>query len=1194
MSANGTRPARAAAYLALALLAVVGIGAQERSVPALLNTVSAPAERLSAVESRPETVNAETVTVNRAAMAADVLDLALTGGVVVRAELDRRDALGGGAEAWSGHVPGAPMSSVTLVAMDGVLQGSIRTLDATWSIEPSADGPLHVVRQIDGSALPRELPPLEAPASPEALAANPSEATADDGGTIDVLVLYTPGARTSAGGSDAAVQTRIALGISETNTGYANSGITPRLRLVGTQVLSYTEVGMSADLSALQSNASVGSVRNAVGADLVALVVANSAEACGIGYLLNGSAAYGFSVTSYNCISPNYSFGHELGHNMGSAHAPEDGGSGFYAYSHGYKHPSNLFRTVMAYDCPGGCPRVLHFSNPDVNYGGAPTGTGAQHDNARSIDQTANTVANFRQAVGGGTAPTISSIGNTTVAEDAATAPIGFTIDDAETAASGLIVTAASANTALVPNTAAALALGGSGASRTLVVTPVANQHGAASITVTVSDGALTASRTFTLTVTPVNDAPTISRSPVSASILTGTSTQTSVTIADIDSAGTALSLSTSSSNPVLLPNANVTFAVTSTGANSRSLQVTMTPVAGQSGSATVTLAGADGTSTATTTFALTVTAPLPPTVSSPGPQTTAEDTPIAVPFTVGDSDTPLASLLVQTSSSNTTLVPAAGLALSGSGASRTLTITPAANLSGGSTITLSVGDGSTTTSITFALTVTAVSDPPVYAAGVPAAVSTVVSTATSFQVTVTDVDTAGAALGLTGTTTNAAVLANSGILIAPVSSTASSRTFSVTLTPVAGATGTGGAVLSATDGQTSVGRTVQLSVTATPAAPDAPTTLTASAGPGLLDLAWTPATTGSAPASYVVSVGTSAGATTLPIQTTTSTSIAIPITIGATYYARVQARNAYGDSVPSPEAVATVTVPNGRPGRPSRPRVWTSGRTVSMDWDAPLDGDPVTRYTLEVGSAPGLANLVVAPLSTSRSFAAGGVPDGTFWLRVRGENGYGIGDPSEDVGLVMGPAGGCVGLPLAPGSLGSSVAGSIVSLAWSAPVSGVTPTGYVLYAGSAPGRADLVTFSTGSTVTGWSGAAPPGVYHVRVAARTACGVGPLSNEVAVAVGATAPPAAPESLTSIVVGRTISLSWSPPPSGPAPGGYVLEVGSSSTATDVARIELSAVTTISGAVPPGRYFLRVRARAGGVTGAPSNEVDVVVP
>ena len=127
---------------------------------------------------------------------------------------------------------------------------------------------------------------------------------------------------------------------------------------------------------------------------------------------------------------------------MGSSHAPEDGGSGLYPYSFGYKHPSNLFRTVMAYDCPGGCPRVLHFSNPNVNYSGAPTGTVAQHNNALSINNAANTVANFRQAVGGGTPPTISAISGVTINEDSATSPIAFTVADAQTAAASLRVTA--------------------------------------------------------------------------------------------------------------------------------------------------------------------------------------------------------------------------------------------------------------------------------------------------------------------------------------------------------------------------------------------------------------------------------------------------------------------------------------------------------------------------------------------------------------------------------------------------------------------------------------------------------------------------------------------------------------------------------------------------------------------------------
>ena len=710
----------------------------------------------------------------------------------------------------------------------------------------------------------------------------------------------------------------------------------------------------------------------------------------------------------------------------------------------------------------------------------------------------------------------------------------------------------------------------------------------------TVSDGSRTASRTFTLTVTSVNDPPTIARTPAAATIASGAAAQATVTVSDIDTAGSALSLSTASSNATLLPAGNVAVSVTSTQANSRTLLVTMTPAGGQSGAATVTLTGSDGSATAVTTFALTVTMPAPPTIGSIGAQTTPEDTPLAVPFSIGDPDTPLASLGVQVSASNPALLPAGGLVLTGAGASRTLTITPAANQSGGSTVTIVVSDGTTTASTSFGVSVTPVNDPPVYAPGAPSAVSTLVSNATAFQITLTDVDSPGAILSLTGATTNAAVLTNAGIQIAPLSSTASTASFSVTLNPVPGATGTAGVVLSASDSQVSVTRSVQVTVTATPGPPDAPTTLTATTGSATLNLTWTPATTGSPAVSYAVYIGASPGATLLPVQTTTATGLTVAISTGGTYYARVRARNAFGDSVPSPEAVATVTVPHGKPGKPPKPRVWTSGRTVMMDWEAPLDGDPVTRYTLEVGSAPGLANLVLLPLAAAPSFSAGGVPDGIFWLRVRGANTSGVGDPSEDVGLVMSPSGGCVGLPFAPEALGSSTTGAAVSLSWTAP-GGVVPTGYVLYAGSAPGQSDLATFSTGSTLTGWSGAAPPGVYYVRVAARTACGVGPASNEIAVAVGGAAAPGMPTLLSASVAGRVLTLAWSPPTSGPAPSSYLVEVGSASGLANIASIDSgSAATSIGGSVPAGRYFLRVRARAGGVTGPVSNEVAVVVP
>lgn len=53
----------------------------------------------------------------------------------------------------------------------------------------------------------------------------------------------------------------------------------------------------------------------------------------------------------------------------------------------------------MAYDCPGGCPRGTAFSRGDNPFWEIPTGDPNYASNARAIDQTATTVASFRQFV---------------------------------------------------------------------------------------------------------------------------------------------------------------------------------------------------------------------------------------------------------------------------------------------------------------------------------------------------------------------------------------------------------------------------------------------------------------------------------------------------------------------------------------------------------------------------------------------------------------------------------------------------------------------------------------------------------------------------------------------------------------------------------------------------------------------------
>jgi len=103
---------------------------------------------------------------------------------------------------------------------------------------------------------------------------------------------------------------------------------------------------------------------------------------------------------------------------------------------------------------------------------------------------------------GPNTPATISSIPNQTILQNQSTGPINFTIGDAETPAVNLQLSGTSSNQALVPN--GNITFGGSGANRTVTVTPAVGQAGTATITVTVNDGPHDTSTSFVVTVNPV------------------------------------------------------------------------------------------------------------------------------------------------------------------------------------------------------------------------------------------------------------------------------------------------------------------------------------------------------------------------------------------------------------------------------------------------------------------------------------------------------------------------------------------------------------------------------------------------------------------------------------------------------------------------------------------------------------------
>src|SRR5258706_10265318 len=151
-------------------------------------------------------------------------------------------------------------------------------------------------------------------------------------------------------------------------------------------------------------------------------------------------------------------------------------------------------------------------------------------------------------------------------------------------------------------------------------------------------------------------------------------------TVGDADTAAASLVVTGTSANTTLVPNANIVF-----GGSASNRTVTVTPASGQSGSSTITVTVSDGASSSSDTFVLTVNAVnTPPTISNIGDQNTSEDTAIgAIPFTVGDAQTAASSLTLTGASSNPALVPNASIVFGGSGANRTVSITPATNQNG-------------------------------------------------------------------------------------------------------------------------------------------------------------------------------------------------------------------------------------------------------------------------------------------------------------------------------------------------------------------------------------------------------------------------------------------------------------------------------------------------------------------------------
>ena len=122
-------------------------------------------------------------------------------------------------------------------------------------------------------------------------------------------------------------------------------------------------------------------------------------------------------------------------------------------------------------------------------------------------------------------------------------------------------------------------------------------------------------------------------------------------------------------------------------------------------------------------------------------------------------------------------------------------------------------------------------------------------------------------------------------------------------------------------------------------------------------------------------------------------------------------------------------------PNPPAAPTALTASAalsTVNLSWTPSTSGGPAQRYLVDAGNlSSGVYNLGTSVLNSAATSATfGGVPAGTYFVRVRAQNAVGTSGPSPEAQVSVGAC----AAPGPPGPLSFAANDTTVNLQWSAP----------------------------------------------------------------------------------------------------------------------------------------------------------------
>ena len=133
-------------------------------------------------------------------------------------------------------------------------------------------------------------------------------------------------------------------------------------------------------------------------ADAAVLLVKDASPMCGWGAVISDGdyANKMVSLTQLSCAEAGYTFGHELGHNMGLQHdkySPRAGSGIVTPYSQGYHIHGTMFHTILAYPNDDQTVAANYYSNPRLAVGQYRLGKAGEADAAKRMTEVRFAIA---------------------------------------------------------------------------------------------------------------------------------------------------------------------------------------------------------------------------------------------------------------------------------------------------------------------------------------------------------------------------------------------------------------------------------------------------------------------------------------------------------------------------------------------------------------------------------------------------------------------------------------------------------------------------------------------------------------------------------------------------------------------------------------------------------------------------------